>query len=123
MDSLHIDALRHYTQLMGNHFISLEMGFTPAARLQLPHLEKLGLSINRLQNTLAGLPLSHKLVDRDVLHGIRNELSIIATRAQLLRMKSAVELGSDSRLCLQNIVTAAELFVEALKANDVYATS
>jgi hypothetical protein len=116
-------TLTHYSQLMGCNFIYLDLSLPHAVHGQIPHLEKLGLSINRLQSTLEKLPLSGHTIDRTLLHDIRNELSVISTRGQLLRVKSATELGSGSSQYLQNILTACDLFIKAVKTNEEYATS
>ena len=57
-------TLAHYTQLMRYNFIYLDPGITQTTKAQMPHLEKLGVSVNRLRITLEKLPPSYDSLDK-----------------------------------------------------------
>lgn len=108
------DMLTHSLQFMRYNFTYLDLGFTQTAT-PLLNLEKLRMAIDQFSLTLEALPLSCEGLDRVTQDDIRTELSIISTRAQLLRIKNAGELGGNASLYIRNILKACELIIQGLE--------
>jgi hypothetical protein len=101
-------AFTHDVEILEHSFTCLSLIATQLSDPQRFQLEKLGTSIRHLCVTLTELSLSCGLVDRNTLHDIRNQLSVVSTRAQLLRAKNAAQLGKDTLDHLEKIIRVCE---------------
>ena len=108
-------TLTHDVQTMDHHFMCLDLSLGSATDLQIHRLEALGIGIDGLRFLLEGLPMSRELVDRAVLHDMRNQLAIISTDAQFLFLSYKGTLGCEARSYLEAILNRCERITEALE--------
>jgi len=98
----------HDAQILERSLGCLSLITTQLTELQRQQLAKLSTEIHQLCLTLKILEQLGGLIDRDALHNIRSQLSIVSIRAQLLRTKNAAELGSSPLSHLEQIVGVCE---------------
>ena len=116
-------TLTHSIQTMDHHFMCLDLSLGTATDLQIRRLDALGISIDGLRFLLEGLPMSRELVDRVVLHDIRNQLARISTDAQLLFVSYKATLGCEAKSYLEGILIECERITEALEKTKTLATA
>jgi len=114
-------ALTHHIQTMDHNFMCLDLSLSPTDDLYIRRLETLGMSIDRLRFTLEGLPISHELIERVVLHNIRTQVTTISTNIQLLHLKYKV--SPTELIYLETILTECQGFTEALENTKALATA
>jgi hypothetical protein len=105
---LMIDSLALTGQLMACSVLSLKNPLAQYSEQQSQHIEKLGLNISQLCIALAHLPGNGERIERNLMHDLRNQLSIVSMRAQLLRVRNTGELGKEAVENLEKIVAGCE---------------
>jgi hypothetical protein len=108
-------TLTQSIRMIDYDFMCLDLSTRSTSSLELRQLEALGMNIERLQLTLEGLPSSQDACGRRIRHELRQQISIISTRTQLLGLKYKDRLEADALVHLSKILVECEHMIEVLE--------
>jgi hypothetical protein len=108
-------TLTQSIRMIDYDFMCLDLSTRSTVSLEIHRLEALGTNIDQLRLTLEGLPLSEDIFDRRILHELRQQISMISTRTQLLCLKYKDRLKTDALSYLDKILAECEHMIKVLE--------